>query len=97
MHHLNHVRRRGAVYVWRRRLPMACANTRDFIQVSLRTRDFPTAKNLANLLNSAFNTFMLEVKTQKITRAEAEQFLTALVSDELERIEAERYSEPANI
>jgi len=94
MHHLNHVHRRGAVYVWRRRMPVTCLNTSDFIQVSLRTRDFSTAKNLANLLNRTFCDSILRVKTQKITRAEAQQFLTAVVSDELKRIEAERYGEP---
>jgi integrase len=94
MQHLNHVHRRGAVYVWRRRVPTACTNFSGFIQVSLCTHKFSTAKNLANLLNAAFYAFLMEVKTQKITRAEAQQFLSAVVSDELERIEAERYAEP---
>ena len=67
MHHLNHVYRRGAVYVWRRRMPATCSNSGGFIQVSLRTRDFSTAKNLANLLNCAFYASILEVKAQKIT------------------------------
>lgn len=67
MHHLNHVHRRGAVYVWRRRMPATCSNSGGFIQVSLRTRDFSTAKNLANLLNCAFYASILEVKAQKIT------------------------------
>ncbi len=90
MHHLNHVHRRGAVYVWRRRMPATCSDTRSFVQVSLRTREFSTAKNLATLLNSAFCDSILKVKMQKITRAEAQQFLTAIISDEFERIEAER-------
>jgi integrase len=94
MQHLNHVHRRGAVYVWRRRVPKTCLDFSGFIQVSLCTRDFSTAKILAPLLNAAFYASILEVKTQKITRAEAQQFLTAVVSDELERIEAERYVEP---
>ena len=94
MHHLNHVHRRGAVYVWRRRMPATSSKACGFIQVSLRTRDFSTAKNLANLLNRTFCDSILRVKTQKITRAEAQQFLTAVVSDELKRIEAERYAEP---
>lgn len=94
MHHLNHVHRRGAVYVWRRRMPATSSKARSFIQVSLRTREFSTAKILANLLNRSFCGSILRVKTQSITRAEAQQFLTAVVSDELKRIEAERYAEP---
>lgn len=94
MHHLNHVHRRGAVCVWRRRMPATSSKACGFIQVSLRTREFSTAKNLANLLNRTFCDSILRVKTQKITRAEAQQFLTAVVSDELKRIEAERYAEP---
>ena len=94
MHHLNHVHRRGAVYVWRRRMPATSSEACGFIQVSLRTREFSTAKILANLLNRTFCDSILRVKTQKITRAEAQQFLTAVVSDELKRIEAERYAEP---
>ncbi|WP_296427730.1 tyrosine-type recombinase/integrase [Yoonia sp.] len=38
--------------------------------------------------------FIMKVKQQKITRVEAQRFLTAIVSIELERIEAERYAEP---
>ncbi len=94
MHHLNHVHRRGAVYVWRRRIPANQYDKPSYIQVSLRTRELSTAKILANLFNCAFCASILEVKTQKITRAEAQQFLTAIVSSELERIEAERYAEP---
>ena len=75
-------------------MPATSSKACGFIQVSLRTRDFSTAKNLANLLNRTFCDSILRVKTQKITRAEAQQFLTAVVSDELKRIEAERYAEP---
>jgi len=94
MQHLNHVTRRGAVYVWRRRLPTGCRIDGDFIQISLRTRRFSTAKILANLVNKAFCDSILRVTTEKITRAEAQRFLNAIVSDELERIEANRYAEP---
>lgn len=94
MHHLNHVHRRGAVYVWRRRLPVIQGKKGCFIQVSLRSARFSTAKSLTALLNCAFGNSMVWVKTQKITRAEAQQFLSAIVANELERIEAERYVEP---
>ncbi|WP_439103585.1 DUF6538 domain-containing protein [Celeribacter marinus] len=94
MEHLNHVTRRGAVYVWRRRLPEHCTGTGgQFVQVSLRTRSFSTAKVIAALVNSAFATSILFVKNKRITRAEAQTFLAEVVSIELERIEEERYFE----
>lgn len=95
MEHLNHVKRRGAVYVWRRRLPVHCTGTdRTFVQVSLRTKDLSTAKKLTALVNCAFATSILIVKNKRITRAEAQTFLAEVVSMELERIEEERYFEP---
>ena len=97
MQHLNHVTRRRAVYVWRRRLPAAADKKDRFIQVSLRTREFSTAKRLAPLLNRAFCASILGVKTGQITRAEAQDFFAQIVSDELRRIEDERFAEPQAI
>ena len=72
MEHLNHVTRRGAVYVWRRRLPEGCTGKGgQFVQVSLRTKSLSTAKVVAALVNSAFATSILVVKNKRITRAEA--------------------------
>lgn len=93
MHHLNHVKRRGAVYIWRRRIPLYTTKTCSFVQVSLQTRKFSTAKLRAALLNFAFVNLIESVKTQQITRAEAQKYLSAVVSKELERIEQDRYSE----
>lgn len=93
MHHLNHVKRRGAVYIWRRRIPLYTEKTCCFVQVSLQTRKFSTAKLRAALLNFAFVNLIESVKTQQITRAEAQKYLSAVVSKELERIEQDRYSE----
>ena len=93
MHHLNHVKRRGAVYIWRRRIPLYTEKTCCFVQVSLQTRMFSTAKLRAALLNFAFVNLIESVKTQQITRAEAQKYLSAIVSKELERIEQDRYSE----
>lgn len=93
MQHLNHVFRRGAVYIWRRRVPANVNKKCPFIQVSLQTRTFSTAKSLSALLNFTFVDFIMGVKTQNITRAEAQLFLSAIVSKELERIETERYAE----
>jgi len=74
-------------------MPARPGNKREFVQVSLRTRDFSSAKSLASLLNCNFYTFIIGVKTQRITRAEAQQFFNAIVSNEVERIEDERYVE----
>lgn len=92
---LNHVIRRGAVYVWRRRITSrASCKTERYLQVSLRTTRFSTAKTLANIANLAFATCMLDMEHGRITPAEAQSFLARLVADELTRIEEERYFEP---
>ncbi|MDO6588640.1 hypothetical protein DS901_15425 [Loktanella sp. D2R18] len=71
MGHLNHVTRRGAVYVWRRRLPReVTGKTGDFVQVSLKTKKLSTAKAVAVLVNLNFATFISRVKSNRITRAE---------------------------
>ncbi|QLL42055.1 site-specific integrase [Sulfitobacter pontiacus] len=90
---LNYVTRRGAIYVWRRRLP-ACVSQTSYLQISLRTPRFSTAKILANLVNAAFATCISGMKSQRITQAEAQRFLSDLVVQQLEKIEEERYYEP---
>lgn len=90
---LNYVTRRGAIYVWRRRLPAWLSKT-SYLQISLRTPKFSTAKILANLVNAGFETCINRMKSQRITQAEAQRFLSDLVVQELEKIEEERYYEP---
>ena len=90
---LNYVTRRSAIYVWRRRLPAWVSQT-SYLQVSLRTPSFSTAKILANLVNAGFATSISRMKSQRITQAEAQRFLSDLVVRELEEIEEERYYEP---
>ncbi len=90
---LNYVTRRGAIYVWRRRLPAWVSKT-SYLQISLRTPKFSTAKVLANLVNAGFATCINRMKSQRITQAEAQRFLSDLVVQELEKIEEERYYEP---
>lgn len=90
---LNYVTRRGAIYVRRRRLP-ACVSTTSYLQISLRTPTFSTAKILANLVNAGFATCICHMKSQRITQAEAQRFLSDLVVQQLEKIEEERYYEP---
>jgi integrase len=92
---LNHVIRRGAIYVWRRRISVKVTDkAHAYLQVSLRTSRFSTAKTLANVANFAFATSMIEMEHGRITRAEAQRFLAKLVIDELTRIEENRYFEP---
>jgi integrase len=90
---LNYVTRRGAIYVWRRRLPAWVSQT-SYLQISLRTPRFSTAKILANLVNAGFATCISRMKSQRITQAEAQRFLSDLVAQQLEQIEEERYYEP---
>jgi len=90
---LNHVTRRGAIYVWRRRLPALVSKT-SYLQISLRTPRFSTAKILANLVNAGFATCISHMKSKRITQAEAQRFLSDLVVQQLEKIEEERYYEP---
>ncbi len=90
---LNHVTRRGAIYVWCRYLPARISRT-DYLQISLRTSTFSIAKILANLVSSGFEASILDMERKRITRAEAQRFLAGMVARELERIEVERYFEP---
>lgn len=93
MHGLNHVHRRGAIYVWRRRLPKVLGENR-FLQVSLRTSNFFSANCLAALVNEKFVTSVREMKAQRISSAEAQRFLAAEVANALKQIEEDRYFEP---
>ncbi|SLN47120.1 site-specific integrase [Pseudooctadecabacter jejudonensis] len=90
---LNYVTRRGAIYVWRRRLP-AWASKTSYLQISLRTPKFSTAKILSNLVNAGFATCICHMKSQRITQAKAQRFLSDLVVQRLEKIEEERCYKP---
>ncbi len=93
MHGLNHVHRRGAIYVWRRRLPKSLGENR-YLQVSLRTSDFFSANRLGALVNEKFMAFLPWVKSERISTAEAQRFLTAEVANALRQIEEDRFLEP---
>ena len=90
---LNYVTRRGAIYDWRRRLP-AWVSQASYLQISLRTPRFSTAKILANLVTAGFATCINRMMSQRITQAEAQRFLSDLVVRQLEKIEELRYYEP---
>ncbi|WP_164933011.1 site-specific integrase [Tropicibacter alexandrii] len=93
MHGLNHVHRRGAIYVWRRRLPKSLGENR-YLQVSLRTNNFFSANRLAALVNEKFVAFLPWVKNERISIAEAQRFLSAEVASALRQIEEDRFLEP---
>ncbi len=93
MHGLNHVHRRGGIYVWRRRLPKSLGENR-YLQVSLRTSNFFSANRLAALVNEKFVTFLPWVKSERISTAEAQRFLSAEVASALRQIEEDRFLEP---
>ena len=86
---LNYVTRRGAIYVWRRRLPAWVSKT-SYLQINLRTPKFSTAKILASLVNAGFATCINPMKSKPITQAEARRFLSDLVVKQLEKTEEER-------
>ena len=92
MHGINHVYRRNAVYVWRRRLPKGL-NPQKSIQVSLQCREVSTIRRLAPIVNFHFSACIIGMRNGRITRAEAQEFLATIVSKELEKIEEERYYE----
>lgn len=93
MHGLNYVYRRKAIYIWRRRLPNNI-KSQSFLQVSLRTSSLSTAKKRSALVNEAFFHSILRMESKRITTAEAQKFLSAIVLQDIERIEHERYDEP---
>ena len=92
MHGINHVYRRNAVYVWRRRLPQGL-NPQKSIQVSLKSREVSTIRRLVPVVNFHFTACIIGMRNGRITRAEAQEFLATIVSKELNRIEEDLYYE----
>ncbi len=92
-----HVHRRGAVYVWRRRIP--ASDTRSsvrFVQVSLRTRRLSTCRLVAPLLTWKSDAYLREMMNGRLSHTEAQRYLAAIVAAEIVRLEALRYEEPLN-
>ena len=93
-----HVQRRGAVYVWRRRVPVrGREKSQRFLQVSLRTRDLSTCVRLASLITWKSETYLREVMNGQLSHIEAQRFLSAIVAAETARLRAERYDEPLDM
>ena len=93
-----HVQRRGAVYVWRRRVPLRRQEkSQRFLQVSLRTRDLSTCVRLASLITWKSEAYLREVMNGQLSHIEAQRFLSAIVDAETARLRAERYAEPLDM
>lgn len=98
-----HVTRRGAAYIWRRRIPkralkgreggLSTKNAGTMLQVSLQTRDLSTAARRAPVVSTAFDDMLDSMTDKSLTRAQARQYLEAVVQSEIERLEAARWCE----
>ena len=100
---MTHVTRRGASYIWRRRIPkraleaegngLSTKKSSVIVQVSLETRDLSKAARRAPLVSAAFDD-MIECMTHTtLTRAHLHQYLEAVVQAEVARIEDARLHE----
>ena len=87
-----HVFRRGATYVWRRRLPLSLGGA--LMQVSLRTRDPLIARRLALLLGAEGCRVFDQMMQSKLSREEARSLLQAAILRALDQIEATRANIP---
>ena len=93
-----HIQRRGAVYVWRRRVPRReLEKTQKFLQVSLRTRELSTCLRISSLLTWKSETYLRRVMHGQLSHIEAQRFLSAIVAAEIAQIRAERHVEPIDL
>ena len=94
MARLNHTMRRGAVYVWRRRLPAGHPSYKGkYVQISLRTKELSTAEVLGPLVNTAFNDIIKPMLTEAITLEDVKTYLDSVVQTHLAQIDAARWAE----
>ena len=80
---INHVTRRQATYVWRRRVPAAAGT--GSLQVSLCTTDPRAARRIATIVTMRSDAVFEDMMERRLTRAEAKALLDGVVQDELER------------
>lgn len=100
---MTHVTRRGASYVWRRRIPkhalprcakaLSTKNSGGIIQVSLSTRDLSTAARRAPLVTAAFDDIIEGMTQTTLTRAQLREYLEAVIQAEIQRLETARWRE----
>lgn len=87
-----HVFRRGAVYTWRRRIPVSCGieGKSPYIQVSLKTRDPGEARHLGAVLHGESARVFELMASDRLTPEEARTWLEHAVTAELTRIRDRR-------
>ncbi|WP_316014365.1 hypothetical protein [Roseobacter sp. HKCCA0434] len=64
------------------------------MQVSLRLKRFSTSRSLATLLAFGSEPYLRQVTNGRLSHTEAQRFLSAIVAEEIARLEAERYEKP---
>ncbi len=87
-----HVFRRGATYVWRKRLPTCLGGA--LMQVSLRTRDPLIARRIGLILGAEGCRVIDAMVAGKLTRDEARRLLQASIMRALEQVETTRANLP---
>ncbi len=91
---VTHVQRRGAVYVWRRRLPVVFGGPkRQFVQISLHTKEFSKAALRAPLVTVAFNDMFRDMLAETVFSDDVKSYLSQVVQIHLARIDAARATE----
>lgn len=80
-----HVYRRGATYVWRRRLP-AKSEAEGIVQVSLRTRDPDMARRIAAVVTAHSEVIFGDMVKKRLTPAEARGLFNRVVQQENARL-----------
>lgn len=92
---MNHVSRRGAVYVWRRRVPTALSPGKPaYIQISLKTRELSTGKLLGAIVTAESDQIFQCMAHEKLTPSDLRDYLARVVEIETARIKEQRAVEP---
>ena len=85
------VYRRGASYIWRRRLPRLLGGA--LIQVSLRTNDPLIARRIAAIVTVASNNLFERMTNTGLSRENARKLLDQVIGDEINRIQIRKTAE----
>lgn len=85
------VYRRGASYIWRRRLPRLLGGA--LIQVSLRTNDPLIARRIAAIVTVASNNLFERMTNTGLSRENARKLLDQVIRDEIHRIQIRKTAE----
>jgi len=95
MPRIPHVFRRGAVYTWRRRVPVSSGVSAKsyYIQLSLKTRDPSTARRLSAILYAKSQEIFERMEELKLTNERAKAWLESIVKSELDNIQNRRAAE----